>query len=236
MRKLRISVAAALLGLIATVPSHAVVITFTGGTATFHGGGTGVTSNGPLYSNVDYYEESGFRYNFLPNVLTPSSSYVGVYYGGVANDVIHAHWDAGDFGQVTLMEITKIGGGTFDLNYFVLTSNTHTGGGAASGTEQTWVEGFVGGVSTGTAVLLPPENWGFPAVPVFLGSAFDAVDTVRFFVTSAVDCFGMDEFFIDEPAPGGEVPEPMSLAIWGAMGAAGVGLVAYRKRSRCLAD
>jgi hypothetical protein len=131
----------------------------------------------------------------------------------VGNDVIHAHWELGGLGGVTLMEITQIAPGTFDLNYFTLTSNTAIGGGPAIGTEQTWVQGFFNGNPTGPAVLLPTENWGFPATQVGLGPEFDAVDSVRFFVTSDVDCFGMDDFYINE------IPAPSTLAAGALFGA-----------------
>ncbi len=36
----------------------------------------------------------------------------------------------------------------------------------------------------GKTGLLPPENWGFPATQIFLGSNFDAVDLEKFYVTT----------------------------------------------------
>jgi hypothetical protein len=208
-------------------PASAVVIDFTGGTVTRLDSSTQTTNNVVNWDNVDYYEENGFRLDFVPDGGSAGfATNVGNYYG-VGNDVIHAHWATGNFGGVTAIEITKVGGGTFDLNYFILTSNTDTGGSAASGFEQAYIEGFSSNVSTGPALLLPPENWGFPATQIFLGGAFDSVDMVRFYVTNVVDCFGMDEFYIDEPAP---APEPGSLALLG-IGLAGVVLQRRRRRA-----
>jgi hypothetical protein len=192
------------------INAQAVLITFTGGTVTRLDATTETTNNAVTWDNVDYYEEGGFRLDFQPNSATGFSTHIGNYYN-VGNDVIHSHWSTGDYGTVTAVEITKIGGGTFDLNYFVITSNTDAGGSLASGNEQALVQGFVANVPTGPAVLLPSENWGFPATQVGLGAAFDAVDKVVFTVTNPVDCFGMDEFYINE------VPEPSSLALCGLM-------------------
>jgi hypothetical protein len=221
----------ALAGLLAwtAAPSHAAIVTFTGGTVTRLDTSTETTNNSVSWDNVDYYEEAGFKLDFLPNTAGGFSAHVGNYYGA-GNDVIHSHWATGDFGGVMSIEITKIGGGTFDLNYFILTSNTEFGGAPASGNELAYIEGFASNVSTGAAQLLPPENWGFPATQIFLGAAFDAVDKVVFTVTNPVDCFGMDEFYIDQPAPG-VVPEPASVAVWSLLGVV-VGLGAYRRRAR----
>jgi hypothetical protein len=114
------------------LPASAAVIDFTGGTVTGLDATTVVTDNNVLAWNVDYYE--------------------------VGNDVAHAHWATGDYGGVESIEISKIGGGSFDLNYFILTSTTDTGGAPASGLEEAWVEGFLQGVSTGAAVQLPSED------------------------------------------------------------------------------
>jgi hypothetical protein len=78
-------------------------------------------------------------------------------------------------------------------------------------------------------VLLPPEDWGFPAAKIFLGSAYDLVDLVVFNVINPVDCFGMDKFYIDEPAPG-VAPEPSSIAVWSLLASIGVGGSWYRRR------
>ncbi|TKB79726.1 MAG: PEP-CTERM sorting domain-containing protein [Nitrospira sp.] len=216
-----------LVGLSAASASGAQ-ITFTGGTVTLLDASTVSTDTVVVHDDVDYYDEDGFRLDFFPDSGSVGfATHVGNYYG-VGNDVIHSHWSTGDFGGVDLITITKIGGGTFDLNYFILTSNTDTGGSTASGLERAWVEGFAASVSTGAPLLLPSEDWGFPATPIFLSSAFDSVDEVRIFVTSAVDCFGMDEFFIDEPAPG-TAPEPSSLLLFGSALAA---LAAYRRKKK----
>lgn len=225
------NVAATLAVLFLAASSQAAVITFTGGTVTRLDTSTETTNGSVIWDDVDYYEEAGFRLDFLPNSGSAGfSTNVGTYYGG-GNDVIHAHWETGNFGNVTEIEITKIGGGTFDLNYFVLTSNTAFGGGAATGAELAYIEGFNNNVSTGAPVLLPSEDWGFPGVPVYLGSAFDTVDRVVFTAVNPVDCFGMDEFYIDEPAPAASATVAAPVASGGALGATAVFLFVVAARS-----
>jgi hypothetical protein len=207
--------------------SQAAIVTFTGGVVTRLDTTTETTNNTVTWNNVDYYEEVGFKLDFIPNSGSAGfATHVGNYYGA-GNDVIHSHWATGNFGGVTSIEITKIGGGAFDLNYFVLTSNTEFGGGPASGNEQAYVEGFNSNVSTGLPVLLPPENWGFPATAIFLGAAYNAVDKVVFTVSNHVDCFGMDEFYIDQSAPA--TPEPSAVVAWSLVTVMGLAIGWYRK-------
>jgi hypothetical protein len=212
--------------------SQAVVVTFTGGIVTRLDTTTQTTSNTVVWDNVDYYEEGGFRLDFTPNSGSAGfATHVGNYYVPSFNDVIHSHWSTGNFGQVQTVEITKIGGGTFNLNYFILTSNTEHGGTTASGNELAFVEGFDAfNISTGPALQLPSENWGFPATQIFLGNQFDGVTSVRFYVQNAVDCFGMDEFYLDQEFTS-TVPEASSVVAWSIVGAIGLAVGWFRKWS-----
>ena len=185
----------------------ATIITFTGGT---------VSPDGTTY------EEGGFRIQSIGN-----SAIFGDYYG-TGNDVVHAHWLGGCCGGMTRLVVTKIDGSAFDLNYFVLTSNTHNGGGAADGTEQTFIHASADGVTETYFQLLPPEDWGFPATAINLNSQFDNIKAFWFTQNSGVDCFGMDSFYIDQEAPG-EVPEPGTLALVG-LGLIGMRSLAHRRK------
>ncbi|MCX6954768.1 MAG: VPDSG-CTERM sorting domain-containing protein [Verrucomicrobia bacterium] len=199
--------ALALASLFAIVSAaQAAIIDFTGGSVS------------GAYAN--HYEENGFQVD----VTGASGAFFGDYYG-VGNNVIHAHWATGPYGNVTEIKISKIGGGTFDLNYFILTSNTDTGGGPASGNERAWIKN-----NNGNDQLLPVENWGFPATQIFLGSNYDGITSFSFYVTNMVDCFGMDEFYIDQAAPPGGPSVPDSATTAGLLGFAMVGMVAARRK------
>lgn len=185
------AVAGLALALGVTAGASATIITFTGGT---------ISADGTTY------EEGGYRIQAVGGSAT-----FGDYYGN-GNNVVHGHWQDGCCGVMTRLVVSKIDGSAFDLNYFLLTSNTHNGGGAADGTEQTFIHASADGVSDNYSQLLPPEDWGFPATEINLDENFNNIKSFWFTQSSGVDCFGMDSFFINQEAPN-QVPEPGSLAL-----------------------
>lgn len=209
-----------------SVPSGATVINFTGGTVTRNDASTETTNNSVTWDNVDYYEEGGFRLDFISGGAGGFESNIGNYYGA-GNDVIHGHWGTGDFGGLTMIKVTKLDNTAFDLNYFVLTSNTDTGGGVASGNERAFIDASTDGAASNFSQLLPTEDWGFPATQIFLGSQFDGIKAFWFTAENTIDCFGMDSFYIDEAAPG-TVPEPGTFAL---LGLGLVSLVGLRRKT-----
>ncbi|RZA04734.1 MAG: PEP-CTERM sorting domain-containing protein [Moraxellaceae bacterium] len=211
---------ALLMSAFTSLAANATIIDFTSGIAYLQGGGTEVVGLNTLSSNVDYYEENGFRLDFIGGVDANDDfdfnvGSVGDYYG-VSNGVIHGHWATGLYGNLTEIRVSKIDGTAFDLNYFIMTSNTDTGGSVASGAEEAYIHASIDGLTVSSTELLPTDDWGFSGnnPQVFLGSAFDNIKYFSFTVNNAVDCFGMDNFYIDEPAPVG-VPEPTPLALLG---------------------
>jgi hypothetical protein len=207
------------------LPAGATQIDFTGGTVTLNDTSTGTTNNSAVWYDVDYYEENGFKLDFIPSTGNTFESIIGDYYTA-GNDVIHGHWATGDFGGLTQIKVTKSDNTAFDLNYFVLTSNTDTGGSLASGLEQARIHASIDGINESFSQLLPSEDWGFPATQIFLGSQFDGIKAFWFTADNAIDCFGMDNFFIDEEFS--TVPEPASLL--GLLGVGVFGATIKRKK------
>ena len=208
-----------------SISANADLITFTGGQVTLNDGSTVVTNNSTSYQDVKHYEESGFRLSF--EGATGFGSNIGDYYGQT-NDVIHGHWTTGGIGNLNMIKVTKIDGTAFDLNYFSLTSNTITGGGLADGSEQAFIHASNDGVNSSFSQLLPSEDWGFPASAVSLGAKFDNILAFWFVAGTDIDCFGMDNFYINEEAPvtPSSVPVPAAFPLM----ASALGLGAFGRR------
>jgi hypothetical protein len=209
--------------------SQAAVIDFTGGTVYQNNGATAVTDGTTNYDNVSYYEEDGFRLEFLfDGVPQPFASHVGDYYS-TGNDVFHAHWADGGFGEVSEIRVSKIDGSLFDLGGFAVSTNTSIGG-AATGGEKVWVN-----TSKQSEVFnIASDDWdlGNGTDPLFNfggNSLFEGISWFSFtndMLSSAVG-LGLDNFFINEAGdPNGEDPtavsEPATIALFG-LGLAALG-------------
>ncbi|MBI3922205.1 MAG: hypothetical protein HY318_12360, partial [Armatimonadetes bacterium] len=199
-----LAVVASVLGM--TAPALAVVIDFTGGTAYLSGGGSVTTTDNALYNNVDYYEENGFRVDFVGGDGCVGNYYEDIAGCGTNNSVFHVHMSAGGGGTVTSVVVTKIGGGTFDITYMDETSNTQTGGGAASGNERSYVT-----PSGGSPVLLPSSDWGRDknlgcgpgdgVERIYFDNSFLGITSLTITSENAY-CFGLDSWYMDEAPPG----------------------------------
>jgi hypothetical protein len=215
-----------LLFLFAGFQVNAAVIDFTGGSVYGNGGALlGVTNDTNLFDDVSYYIEDGFRLDFLHSGGTPDpfGSHVGDYYE-TGNDVFHAHWDDGPYGDVSEIRISKVGGGLFDLGGFRVSSNTSVGGGPSSG-------GEIVNVSTSNGLNLfnvASDDWGLGNGPDplhnFGGNAlFEGITWFSFKndpLSTAVG-LGLDNFYFDEAGdPDGSDPtkvaEPTIMALFAA--------------------
>lgn len=206
------------------------IVTFTGGTVQMADGSTAKTDGTTLFGNVSFYQEGDFYLQY--NSPSPFGQYVGTYYSQ-GNDVIHGHWDDG----LESIEIARTDNQQFTLKYFSLTSNTEIGGGAATGNENIFIQGFSSGVAITDNYRIPSDDWGGSFNDVILPNSFVEVDKVLISGEGAY-CFGMDSFAFDEASfeellTGNEVelepvvPEPSTV---GLVGIGALAFASIRKR------
>jgi hypothetical protein len=228
------------LALVASMPSAAVFIDFTGGTYTQNNGGTGVTSNSTSFQNVANYIEDGFKFEFFFGTSTPSNfaSIVGDYYN-TSNDVLHWHWSEGPFGEVDEVRVSKVDNSLFDLGGFRVSTNTSSGGGSSSGTELV-------SINTSKALSIfnvDSDDWGLGNGPdplITISAANTLFDDISWFsftndISSTAVGMSLDRVFLDEAGdPNGEdptdVPEPSIIALLG-LGLVGLGVARRRRQS-----
>lgn len=220
---------------------NAAQIDFTGGTAFFNSGGSGITNNTSSYENVSYYEEAGFRLEFIfGSTPTSFSTIVGDYYH-TGNDVFHAHWggngnqSSGPYGEVDEIRISKIDGGLFDLGGFRVSTNTAHGGGVSDGNELTWINSS----KANEIFSIDSDSWGLnrgtdPLISIESDNRL--LNDISWFsftndpLSSAVG-LGLDNFFLDEVGdPNGIDPSvvPIPAAMW-LFSSGLIGLIGMKK-------
>lgn len=181
--------------------AHGVTIGFSGGTAHYLGGGSVVTDDSTYHDGIDYYEEAGFRLDFIGNTsVRPrhpavDSAIIGDWYLS-GNSVLFGHWASGDYGELARIEVTRIGGGTFSLRSFTLTANEDFGGGTASGHEQTHLQN-----NHGYNMMLPSEDWSLLGTEILLPSSFENITSFSFYVNNTVQSFGLDNLRVEAGVP-----------------------------------
>ena len=222
-----------------TGATFGAIIDFAGGTAKLTNNTTVTTTNTGLWEDtVDYYEEDGIKVDFIDGAGTIGDYYstgqgTGSFTGPpYENSIIHAHWylEGSGIGDVTSIRFTKSDGSSFDLNYVDITSNTAVGGGQSTGNEDSYIT-----TSGGHSMLLPSSAWGFDydwygsggdgVSRLWLDDNFDGITSFTLTSTNA-SCFGMDNFYIDEPPP----PVPVPAAV--LLGGIGLAVSGWKLRKR----
>lgn len=203
-KKYFIGVLLALMVAVFATNASAVVIDFAGGDATLTDGSTHYTDNSSYFSDVVSYVEDGVLVEFI-GLAASWGSFIGNYYGpdntGANNAVIHTHWI-----NLQAVKFSMLDGSPFDLNYMDITTNTvATSGpaGTADGTEDSWIT-----ASNGAAVKMASSDWGWQdgMERVWFPPEFDGITSFTVTSTNAY-CFGLDNFYINEPPPPPEEPD-----------------------------
>ena len=164
---------------------------------------TSIDGDAAGYSNVTVYTESNFRMVVSPE---DASVTIGDYYG-VKEGVIHGHWKAMG-GNMERLYFSRESGEAFDLNYYVLTTNSEYGGAPATGAEDTYIIASKDGVTESFRAKLPAEDWGIDKVrEIYLGPEFDGIKAFWFYSEGGTYCFGMDKFYVDLDPPAPSTPD-----------------------------
>lgn len=165
-----------------------------------------IDGNNVGYRSTVEYTESSFRMTVEPSgsVVT-----IGKYYSE-NEGVIHGHWNAGGApGGMDRLLFRAESGETFDLNYYVLTSNTERGGAPATGNEDTYIVASRDGVTASFRAKLPSEDWGIAdgIREIYLGPEFDGIKAFWFESDGGTYCFGMDKFYVNLTPPPPSTPD-----------------------------
>ena len=219
-------VATVLLSVCVLLPGEAksqVPFEFTGGDATSALGVVTVNIDG---ENNDYLAQT-YSEGALQVVITPSATeaHLGDYYDQSPNGVLHVHWKGQEAGGTERATIAYQSGASFDMNYFVLTTNTSISGDGAQGNEDTYIVASADGQTETFKQLLPSEDWGLSdgVTEVYLGSEFDDVKAVWFESDGVSVCLGLDRFHIDLTAPTPSTTSPVYIGEFSARPVPAVG-------------
>lgn len=187
-------------------------------------GGDAISALGVVTTNIDGqnndYLAQSYSEGALQVAITPSATeaHLGDYYDQAPNGVLHLHWKGQEAGGTERATIVYQSSAPFDMNYFVLTTNTSIPGDAAQGNEDTYIVASADGQTETFKQLLPSQDWGLSdgVTEVYLGSEFDNVKAVWFESDGVSACLGLDRFYIDLKAPEPSTSSPVYIGKFAA--------------------